>query len=117
LSGQFYVAEAEHKELGLRAPVAVVTWARVSTEVDARLTESAGTPIRLRPNEWTSGEIIWLVDVVGEPTVLETSLRICAYAPFRSQVVKMVTRSNQGAPRVAFLHDLISATNEPTQDT
>jgi hypothetical protein len=36
-AGQFYVVEITDKERGFRAPVAAVTWALVSQEVDARL--------------------------------------------------------------------------------
>ena len=45
LSGQFYVVEATDKQSGVSAPVAAVTWARVSAEVDQRLTENVGQPI------------------------------------------------------------------------
>jgi cytolysin-activating lysine-acyltransferase len=36
--GQFYVAEAQDEANGFRAPIALITWAKVSPEVDARLT-------------------------------------------------------------------------------
>jgi cytolysin-activating lysine-acyltransferase len=48
-----------HKE-GM--PVALATWAFVSEEVDARLKLGR---MRLKPEEWKSGEICWLIDVVG----------------------------------------------------
>ncbi|MEO1205118.1 MAG: toxin-activating lysine-acyltransferase [Pseudomonadota bacterium] len=45
----------------------MITWARVSTDVDTRMSEIAGKqPLRLRPDEWTSGEIYWLIDAVGD---------------------------------------------------
>lgn len=40
IARQFYVAEAQSKETGFRAPVAAVTWAEVSDDVDKRLTEA-----------------------------------------------------------------------------
>lgn len=43
-------------------------WASVSEEVDQRIREQikAGTwPLRLRPEDWTSGDIHWLLDVVA----------------------------------------------------
>ncbi|MGB3407489.1 MAG: toxin-activating lysine-acyltransferase [Jannaschia sp.] len=43
-------------------------WASVSADVDARIREqvSAGVfPIRLRPDEWKSGDINWLFDVIA----------------------------------------------------
>ncbi len=43
-------------------------WASVSEEADARIREQirAGTwPLRLKPDDWTSGEINWLIDVIA----------------------------------------------------
>jgi cytolysin-activating lysine-acyltransferase len=43
-------------------------WASVSEEVDAKIREQikAGVfPIRLKPEDWTSGEINWLLDVIA----------------------------------------------------
>ncbi len=49
----------------------VAIWASVSDEVDARITEQikAGTfPIRLKPEDWTSGTNHWLLDVIAPDT-------------------------------------------------
>jgi cytolysin-activating lysine-acyltransferase len=46
----------------------VAIWASVSDEVDAAIREQvkAGVfPIRLKPNDWTSGSINWLIDVIA----------------------------------------------------
>ena len=48
-----------------KQPVAVALWASVSDEVEKELI--AGRP-RLRPNEWKSGENLWLIDLVA-PTI------------------------------------------------
>lgn len=43
-------------------------WASVSEEVDARIREQvkAGVfPVRLKPEDWTSGSINWLLDVIA----------------------------------------------------
>lgn len=43
-------------------------WASVSEEVDARIREQikAGTfPVRLKPEDWTSGDRNWLLDVIA----------------------------------------------------
>jgi hypothetical protein len=34
--------------------------------VDKRLSENLTAPIRLRPDEWKSGDILWLVDAIGD---------------------------------------------------
>src|ERR1700676_2460132 len=52
---QFYIVEAAAEKHGFRAPVAAVTWAFVSDEVDKLLQTQSGTLRRLRPDQWQSG--------------------------------------------------------------
>jgi len=66
------IAYPAKKEDGKQSPLTdiagVAIWASVSDEVDARIREqiSTGTfPIRLKPEEWTSGSINWLLDVIA----------------------------------------------------
>ncbi len=43
-------------------------WGRVSDEVDRRIREQIKTgtfPIRLKPEDWQSGDINWLLDVIA----------------------------------------------------
>lgn len=43
-------------------------WANVSDEVDARIREQIANgvfPVRLRPEDWTSGDKNWLLDVIA----------------------------------------------------
>ena len=84
-TGQWRVVGAQSKQNGVSFPVAVALWARVSTEVDKKLSENLHVPIRLRPDEWKSGDILWLVDAVGDSRIvpqllkqlLETSFKGC----------------------------------------
>ncbi len=46
------------------APAGFVSWALVSEEVEQRLQESE---FRLKPQDWKSGERVWIVDVVAPP--------------------------------------------------
>lgn len=49
-------------------PAGIAIWATVSAEVDTRIREQIGAgvfPLRLRPEDWTSGEIRWLLDVIA----------------------------------------------------
>ena len=46
-------------------------WANLSPEVDARLTQNLAAPIKLRPDEWRSGPILWLVDIIGDQAVFD----------------------------------------------
>lgn len=107
LAGQVYIAEAAHNELGTRAPVACVTWAKVSVEVDARLT-AGGTAqqLRLRPDEWTSGDIYWLIDMVGDPRGISTALKSLRDGPLKDREVKVAVTDTRGARRVETLATL-----------
>jgi cytolysin-activating lysine-acyltransferase len=49
-------------------PVALATWAFVSDEVEERLNQGR---MRLKPEEWKSGDNCWLIDVVAPPTVVK----------------------------------------------
>ena len=64
----------------------IAIWASVSEEVDARIREQikAGVfPIRLKPDDWTSGKTHWLLDVIAPSQALATAV----LANFR-QVIK-----------------------------
>ncbi len=55
----------------------IAIWASVSEEVDAKIREQikAGVfPVRLKPEDWTSGKINWLLDVIAPSTRLATSV-------------------------------------------
>jgi cytolysin-activating lysine-acyltransferase len=88
-------------------------WASVSDEVDARIREQVANgvfPIRLKPEEWTSGKINWLFDVVAGDTrattnvianfkqvVKEGSLRL---HPLIARLVDEETLKKMGAEKI-----------------
>ena len=62
---------------GEETVVGLALWATVSDAVDARITEQikAGVfPVRLGPDDWASGETVWLLDVVAGDRAQATSL-------------------------------------------
>ena len=73
LRNRIAIATAPKKEgapeTSLSAPLmGIAMWASVSEEVDANIREQvkAGIfPIKIKPEDWTSGEIIWLLDVIA----------------------------------------------------
>ncbi len=105
--GQFYVAELAHKEQGVRAPVAAVTWAYVSLEVDQRLRAQADERVKLAPAEWKSGEITWLIDMAGEPRALAATLRKLNETVFANKQVYVWTRNSSGEKQVLMLGDIL----------
>lgn len=57
--------------------VGLAIWAKVSADVDARIREQikAGVfPIRLKPQDWASGDIVWLLDVIAPSKKQATAL-------------------------------------------
>jgi hemolysin-activating ACP:hemolysin acyltransferase len=106
-AGQFYVVEAADKERGFRAPIAVATWAFVSEEVDRRLRGDLSRPIRLRPDEWKSGEIGWIVDLVGAPAGVGQALAWLKAGPFKQQSAKLVLRDAKGHAWLNALAELM----------
>ena len=77
-------------------PVAVAVWATVSAEVDKKLSENLHVPIRLRPDEWQSGDILWLIDAVGDPRVVPQLLRQLVETAFKGREAKMLARAENG---------------------
>ena len=46
-----------------KQPVGLALWARVSPEVEERL--ASGGANKLKPEDWNSGDTLWLVDLVA----------------------------------------------------
>jgi hemolysin-activating ACP:hemolysin acyltransferase len=109
LAGQFRIGEAKAKT-GAGIPVAVVLWASVSADVDKRLTEMGNAPTRLRPEEWTSGDILWLVHAAGEARFIRPVLKHLNDTTFKGRAVKIRGVGPDGKPVVRLL-----PTNEQAQ--
>ncbi len=103
LSNQFLLAEARAKGNGFTAPVGVVLWANVSPEVDQRLTANIAQPIRLKPEDWRSGNIPWLVDAVGPPKLIGSMLQQLHTKVFKGRQVKVRTQGPDGKPTVRVM--------------
>lgn len=59
------------------APATIAIWASVSEAVDKRIREqiqSGVFPIRLKGEDWTSGEIVWLLDVIAPNEAMATEV-------------------------------------------
>ena len=109
VTGQAYIAELQHKEHGGRAPVAAVLWASVSDEVDQRLSANAGAKIRLKPEEWKSGEHLWIVDVAGDPRAIADALARLASTDLKHSSAKLVMPDARGKQNVEELHALLAS--------
>ena len=103
-------------------------WASVSEEADARIRDQvkAGTfPVRLKPEDWTSGNINWLLDVIApdqratasvianfKQVVKEGSLRL---HPLITRLVDEETLKKMGAEKLSGSAEVPSATAPATE--
>lgn len=101
LAGQFSIARSKTAENALPFPVAVALWAKVSPEVDKRLSDNLDKPMQLLPKEWCSGDTVWL-EAIGSPGVLPQFLEQLCETRLKGHEVKM--RSRDAAGRVTIKH-------------
>lgn len=101
--GQCGVAQVKTQEDGFAVPVAAALWASVSVEVDRRLSSQLDKPLRLRPDEWRSGGILWLVSAVGEARLVPQFLKQLERTAFKGREVKLRARGRDGKTTVELL--------------
>lgn len=99
---QFAVAEAQSKETGVVSPIGGVLWAFVSEDVDKRLSDPAN-PLRLKPNEWRSGDIPWIVFANGDMRVLAGLIQQLTANVFKDRKPKMRVRGRDGKLSIGHL--------------
>jgi cytolysin-activating lysine-acyltransferase len=97
LSGQYRVAQAQQS--GIAVPVGVALWASVSTAVDQRLSDLSA-PWRLQPDEWRSGDIPWLVELVSDTRTQQALLKHLGETVFRGREIKMRVRDADGKMQI-----------------
>jgi cytolysin-activating lysine-acyltransferase len=96
ITNQFVVAEAQSKDNGFVAPVGAAFWALVSPEVDQRLSTNLDQPIKLAPNEWKSGNIPWLVTVIGDARVLNPMIQRLRDTVLKGLPLKIRAKDKEG---------------------
>ena len=103
MAGQFRLAlgtrmpdAGKGRRGGIYVPVAVALWARVSPQIDKRLSENLDKQGWLRPSEWTSGDIVWLMATAGQPRAVPEFLKQLAEKEFKGHQVKMRLRGPDG---------------------
>jgi hemolysin-activating ACP:hemolysin acyltransferase len=96
LSGQFKLAHAQSHpgkskddHGGSFIPVALAMWARVSPQVDKALSENLDKPAQLRPDQWSSGDIPWLMVIAGDKRAVPTFLKQLGEKEFKRKDVKL----------------------------
>ena len=102
-AGQFVIAEAHAKDTGRVSPIGAVLWASVSADVDGYLTATLDRPVTLKPEDWKSGDIPWVMATVGEPKVVDGLLQQLARSIFKDRPAKMRRRGPDGKAVIAQL--------------
>jgi cytolysin-activating lysine-acyltransferase len=97
-TGQFAVAEAQAQDTGVVAPMGVVLWAMVSESVDQRMSAQLDKPMDLKPAEWKSGDIPWIVAAIGEPKIINQLFQQLSKTVFTKVPAKLRARDKDGKP-------------------
>jgi cytolysin-activating lysine-acyltransferase len=81
LRDRFAIAHSRPKEegspAGQEATAGIAIWASVSDEVDAKIREQikgGAFPTRLAPEDWSSGDTLWLLDLIAPNRTLATAV-------------------------------------------
>ena len=106
-AGQAAIANVQAKEGGASLPAAIVLWASVSPEVDKKISDNLTGPLRLRPDEWRSGDILWLIEAVGDGRVMPGLLKQLSENALKGREVKMRVRGQDGKPAVRTLSETL----------
>lgn len=97
---QFRVAEGFSQERGIVAPVGAVLWANVNPETDRRLAENLDLPIRLRPQEWRSGDHTWIIETLGEANAVNAMLQHLMQNELKGRTVRIRVAGKDGKPTI-----------------
>jgi cytolysin-activating lysine-acyltransferase len=112
-TGQYRIAEVKAKDgNGPAVAAAVVLWASVSAEVDKKLTENLGLSYRLRPDEWRSGDIPWLIEAAGDARVVSALLKQLQETTTNAGQMKMRVHAKDGGLTIQTLKQVTSRWGE-----
>ncbi|MBL8565785.1 MAG: toxin-activating lysine-acyltransferase [Hyphomicrobiaceae bacterium] len=74
-------------------PIGVVLWARVDAETEARL---EGGATKLRPQDWRSGDRLWIVEVIAPFGGAEEMIRDLKSKVYPDKELRFVTLGRDG---------------------
>ena len=95
-SGQYLTLTARKKQTGALAPMGLAMWAMVSPTVDKRLSQAKGGAEGLRPDEWTSGAIPWLVVLCGDKAAVPLLVARLQQTTLKGKPIKVFAKDDNG---------------------
>ncbi len=95
-AGQYLVVEARAKSDGFVTPVAAALWARVSEDIDRRISQTLDKPVQLAPADWKSGDIPWVIVMAGDPRLLNPALDQLQRATLNGRPLRMAIKGPDG---------------------
>ena len=98
--GQISIAKAPVAGSDTPVPIGTVIWARVSEEIDHRLSTELNKPIRLSQSDWNCGSVLWIVATVGEARVVRALIDRVIQGNDLGPRAKVRTRTPEGAVKV-----------------
>lgn len=94
---------AKKQEGAVVIPVAVALWASVSPAIDKRLTENPDGRVDIKPNEWASGDIVWIIAAAGDPRAIPKLLKQLNDTDFKDRPVKLRVKGTDGKSKITTL--------------
>lgn len=116
MAGQFRIGQtragggkAQSEQDGILVPVTVALWARVSDELDAALSGTLDRQVRLKPDQWASGNNLWLMAIGGDPRIVPRFLAELQGREFKGQMVKIRVHDRDGKVAIRTLEDIAAS--------
>lgn len=104
MSDQYVLARAQADDVDVPpTAVGVAFWASVSDEVDQRLSADPHEPIEIKADEWRSGDIVWLLDIVAAPQVSAALVKSIREKVGPDKQIKVRAADADGKPSVKVL--------------
>lgn len=97
LTDQYVLAKVQQDNSDVPpTAVGVVFWASVSDEVDQRLQADLEKPIEIGADEWKSGDVIWILDIVAAPKVSASILQSVRERVGTDKTIRVRTADSEG---------------------
>jgi len=106
---QFRIARIRKTGSAVAAPAGFAVWASVSEAVDQRLRAAKQLPVTLAYEEWRSGPILWLIDLVAPSAIAADMLKEIEEKVGRGKPVFMHVVSADGARQTTTVSDLANS--------